>query len=273
MTPPESVYSEGFISNWNESCGLLFLLIGISFRNWKLEMLRFLKNKLSRISAAHHFYLVHFIIHRWLCWRFRMFFFWLEVKIPSGETNLLGLWEFPFLPWIYLSVGKECGCDCGLFHTLCDPLLLLLQNVWYLSGNQSFLFFVLFFFFFVFAVRQDFQIFNPTLLRTKVEVKPVVIVFTYFIFMEGVSMVKLIFSNHKRNMNCQFLIGVLWVFSTICFPRFLGILKEMELCLYLCNIVSNNRNYRLFHAVLRHNRAFLVAISWLLLSLRITHHN
>lgn len=81
-----------------------------------------------------------FIIHRRLCCPFRMFFFWLEVKIPSGETNLLGLWEFPFLAWIYLSVGKECGSDCGFFHTLCDPLSLLLQNVWYLSGNQSFLF-------------------------------------------------------------------------------------------------------------------------------------
>lgn len=143
-----------------------------------------------------------------------MFFFWLEVKIPSGETNLLGLWEFPFLAWIYLSVGKECGCDCGFFHTLCDPLSLLLQNVWYLSGNQSFLFL----FFFCFWVRQDFHIFSPTLVRTKVEVKPVVIVFRYFIFMEGVSMVKLILSYHKSNMNSQFLTDVLWVFSTIWFP-------------------------------------------------------
>lgn len=109
------------------------------------------------------------------------------------------------------------------------------------------------FFLFCFCVRQDFHIFSPTLVRTKVEVKPVVIVFRYFIFMEGVSMVKLILSYHKSNMNSQFLTDVLWVFSTIWFPSTWESLKRWIsafICAALFPITETTDFFMLYYVII-----------------------
>lgn len=248
MTLAESVYSEGFASKLNESSGLLFLLIGISFRNWKLEMLQFLKNKLSRISAAHHFYLAHSLTLSFIggyvvlfeCfsfdwkWKFHQ-----EKQIFWGYENFLSSHE-------YISLSeKNVGVIAGSFilcvthcHFCCKT---------YDTWVEISLFFS-FFFCFCFWVRQDFHIFSPTLVRTKVEVKPVVIVFRYFIFM-----VKLILSYHKSNMNSQFLTDVLSVFSTIWFPSTWESLKRWIsafICAALFPITETTDFFMLYYVII-----------------------
>lgn len=76
------------------------------------------------------------------------------------EKNLLGLWEFPSLAWIYRSVGKKPQSHPHSFPTLWPIVSFITKNI-----SDVWVFF--------FAVRQDFQTFNPTSLGTKVDVKPV----------------------------------------------------------------------------------------------------
>lgn len=134
---------------------VVFINWKISFRNWKLEMLRFLKNKLSRISAAHHFYLAHSLTLSFIggyvglfeCfsfdwkWKFHQ-----EKQIFWGYENFLSSHE-------YISLSeKNVGVIVGSFILCVTHCRSCCKT--YDTWVEISLFF---FFVFCFWVRQDIQ--------------------------------------------------------------------------------------------------------------------